>query len=720
MSYLQDFQSQISARDYPAFLRLWEEYCKSDEIDGEELRKILENVRKSEFASAFGKYVDKILTLWELLPESEHRHVSFRLIVDLVTTSNDALRQLTWNYLKERFKDRPDFADKLRLVSLRTKDQIQGAVSQFELLMHMGKGKFVFHTGGWGVGEIMDVSLVREELAVEFENVPGQKVLSFTSAFKTLIPIPDDHFLAQRFNNPDLLEQKAKENPVEVLRILLRDLGPKTAAEVKLELEELVIPEAEWTRWWQGARAKIKKDTMIETPEDLRGHFVLRGSAVSHGERLKKLLDQKIGSKALVQTLYTFLRDFPEAIKEDGLAFSVQTKLTDALTEAEITEADALSIRFLINELGMEKGSEAVHDMIRQTKSLEALVQSIEIGALKKKALIAARAVRSDWKEVFLRLLFTVSQNPLRDYILSELLAPETEADLKKKLEDLWVHPSRYPDLFLWYFQKVVAGEKVPFANPEGRSRFFEAFFILFSHLEETGTHRDLLKKLHTILTDDRYLIVRKIMQETTVTAVQEILLLATKCHSLDDHDIKILHSLAEVAHPSLGKGKKKDSSSSDLESLWTTQEGFVKVKKRMEEIASVETVANAREIEVARSHGDLRENAEFKAALERRSRLQNELKLLSDQVNRARIITEPDISTDAVGVGTIVECENPQGRSVTYTLLGPWDADPDKSIISMQSKLARTMTGLHVGDKFQFQGEEFTIKRIGSYLNSK
>jgi transcription elongation GreA/GreB family factor len=96
---------------------------------------------------------------------------------------------------------------------------------------------------------------------------------------------------------------------------------------------------------------------------------------------------------------------------------------------------------------------------------------------------------------------------------------------------------------------------------------------------------------------------------------------------------------------------------------------------------------------------------------------LQAELKFLSDQLNRTRIITKQDISTDEVGVGSIVQCVNQKGQPIHYTLLGPWDADPEKNILSFQSKLAQTMKGLSIGDKFQFQGDSFTISGISSYL---
>jgi transcription elongation factor GreA len=228
-----------------------------------------------------------------------------------------------------------------------------------------------------------------------------------------------------------------------------------------------------------------------------------------------------------------------------------------------------------------------------------------------------------------------------------------------------------------------------------------------------------MVKKIHSLLSGGRFAIVRQMMQESTADDVKEFLLLASKCHSLSDHDQKIFHSLAEVAHPSLAKARKKQepSTSQDTQVIWTTMEGYQKLQHRIQQIATVETVENAKEIEIARSHGDLRENAEFKAALEKRDRLQSELKFLSEQLSRARVLTKDDIATDAVSVGSIIECMNKKDQKVTYTLLGPWDADTDKNILSFQSKLAQSLVGKGVGDKFTVQGEELTIHAIRSYL---
>ncbi len=727
MSYLKEFLKHVSHHDYPPFLRLWEEYCNGDELDGQEVIEILKAAKKADFSDFFGKHVDRILPLWEKMASSIEKDEIFKLVIDIQTLHSQKLRDLVYDYLTEKNIGDKYFQEKMKLIGMRDKqsrDSFQGAVGNYDLLSHIHKGHFVFHTGGWGVGEIADYSLVREQLTVEFDYVPGKKEVSFEMAFKHLIPIPNDHFLAQRFGNPDGFEKKAKEDPVSVIKMLLRDLGPKTAAEIKDELEELVIPASEWTKWWQNARTKIKKDTMIETPEELRKPFKLRRSEVTHESRLQQALENKPDATTLIQMVYSFMKDFPETLKNGQFKTLLHSKLLEMLSYPEINRTQQLQLYFFMQDLS-EDASEYdakiknIAEEVASQASIQEIIAQIQVLSFKKRFLIAVRSNRADWKEVFLALLLISDQNTIRDYLLSELLNEKQEDQVKERLVELYTYPGKYPETFLWYFQKSISQKKVPFSDQSGRIRFFESLLILLSKIESNPESREMVKKIHSIVSGDRYAIVRQIMQEASMEEVQEFLLLSTKCHSLSDHDIKILHSLAEVAHPALAKLKKSKKSIPEEESsiLWTTQEGFQKLQSRIQQIATGETIENAKEIEVARSHGDLRENAEFKAALEKRDRLQSELKLLSAQMNTTRVITDSDINTNEVGVGCIVDCENKHGQITTYTLLGPWDADPDKNILAFQSKLAQAMKGLSAGSKFQFQGDEFVIKKIKSYL---
>lgn len=718
MGYLIDFEKAIENHDSPAILRLWEEYTSTDEeVDGEDFRDILEAVKKSELREYIGRHVERGISLWSRMNEGDLKDDVLRLMVDLEMTNGQQLRELTIEHLQSRYGNDQNFNEKTRLIGMRNAGSpYKGAISHYILLNHLQKGHFVYHTQGWGVGEIIEVSFLREQLSLEFDYVPGIKEMSFKVAFETLIPIPKDHFLAQRFGNPDILEQKAKKEPLEVLRLLLKDLGPKTALEIKDELCELVIPESEWNRWWQTARTKMKKDTHIESPSDLKVPFRLLKEEISHETRFQQALEEKPNADTLIQMTYGFLKDFSDTLKNELFKETLLKKLKELLSFQEITLAQELQIHFFLQDLSGEKDYPPIVEILKRADSIEDLTADISIQSFKKKTLIETRKHLENWQELFLNLLFKVEYSPLREYIVSELLKAKAKVPLTEKIAELCTYPYKNPDLMIWYFQKALVDSTLPLGDNEGKSRLFETLLILLSSLEQDGSRRDLIKKVHGLISGGRYAIVRKIMKTATMAETQEFLLLVTKCHSFSDHDIKIFHSLAEVAHPKLAKKSKREESIQD-DVIWTTQEGYLSLQKKIEKIGTVETVENAKEIEVARAHGDLRENAEFKAALEKRDRLQAELKFLSDQLNKARVITTADIDTAKVSVGTSVACMDENGQTITYTLLGPWDANPDTNILSFQSKLAQTLIGLAKGDKVELQKKQYTIADIRSAL---
>lgn len=722
MGYLEDFQAQINIRDFSKFWQLWEEYCTNDVIDSDEFIQILKSIKNSDFSKTFGQYVETALPCWECIKEKESAYEVLKLLIDLQNTNSVKLADVTVQALTERYGNQPQFNERMRMVGLRTRDNFQGALSNYDLLSHMDKGKYVFHTGGWGVGEIVDISAVREQVGVEFEFLQGRKHFTFTNAFKALVPLPDDHFLARRFADPDRLEQEARNHPVETIKMLLRDLGPKTASEIKDELCDLVIPENDWSKWWQTTRSKIKKDTMIDAPESLKEPFRLRKAEVTHEQRLQKAISTETSIDPLLQSTYSFVRDNPAMLKKQEIKDSIIEKLEGALSDSSISQAQELQILlFLDQQFDRQIEGKKLEQQIKDLKDVKTLLDSIEIIAFKKKVLTLIRQQRSDWGTIFLDLLFTDQPSTLREYILKELNQGEMRSSLEKKLRHLAQKPLDAPEYLVWYFQKIInkGAEELPFSNKEGHCLFIEALLILFGVIDAKTEYKDLAKKIYTILSAKRYLVVRQVIEGTSLEFIKEFLLLVSKCHGFNDHDIKILRSLAEVVHPSLNTSKtSKNTSSLDGLTLWTTEAGYHRTKDRIQQISHVEIVENAREIEAARALGDLRENSEYKFALEKRSRLNSELRHLSQELNRARIITPDDITRDEVGVGSKVLIEDSKGTSTTYTILGPWDADVEKGILSSQSKFAMAMAGKRKGDTFKFRDEEYTVIELSSYLD--
>ncbi|MDP1879460.1 MAG: GreA/GreB family elongation factor, partial [Parachlamydiaceae bacterium] len=717
------FLTQIKNRDFNKFLVLWEEYSSSDTVEVEEFNQLLKAIKSSDFAPHFGQMIETALPLWKTIQDENDSYEILKLLIDLQVTNSPLLADIVVSALSKKYENDPKFQERIKLIGMRNKDNFQGALSKYDLCAHMKKGNIVFHGGGWGTGEITEVSAIREHLVIDFENVSGLKDISFQNAFKTLIPLPNSHFLARRFSNPDLLEKEGKADPVKLIQLLLHDLGPLTASEIKDELSELVIPEQDWTKWWQSARAKIKKHPLFETPDSLKEQFYLRKGELSPEDRFQEAMQNITEVADIIQSTYHFVRDTPAALKNTTTKDNLQAQLVQALEAPSLSNENEVQILLLLDLFFNETSAKnKIKELILSydPHQIEQIILGIDIVAMKKQMLLLIKAYRTDWTSLFLSLLFSISQAQLRDYILKELNQDETLPNLKEKLKSLVSNPAAFPEMFVWYFQKLVnPNEKqvIPFQNQEGVGIFFEAFFILYSILEGKPEHKDLVKKMYAIISAKRYELIRRLLQGTSMEFAKEFLLLVSKCQSLSDHDMKILRSLVEVVHPSLISSKQKSTENEDNQEIWTTEEGYLKIQDRIRHIGTIEVVENAREIEAARALGDLRENSEFKFAQEKRVRLQSELKTLSDQLNHARIITPEDIHPLEVGVGNCVVLEDSKGIRTQFTILGPWDADAENNILSFNSKFALEMTGKKQNEVFHFRDETYKIVTIGSYL---
>jgi transcription elongation factor GreA len=133
------------------------------------------------------------------------------------------------------------------------------------------------------------------------------------------------------------------------------------------------------------------------------------------------------------------------------------------------------------------------------------------------------------------------------------------------------------------------------------------------------------------------------------------------------------------------------------------TRQGYDKLEADLRELKTVDRPKIVREIEVARAHGDISENAEFHAAKERQSHIEGRIRLLEDKLARAQVIDPTGSSANAVRFGaTVVLLDSETGEESTYTLVGEDESDIAAGRISIGSPIARAMLGKSVGDVVQ------------------
>ena len=101
---------------------------------------------------------------------------------------------------------------------------------------------------------------------------------------------------------------------------------------------------------------------------------------------------------------------------------------------------------------------------------------------------------------------------------------------------------------------------------------------------------------------------------------------------------------------------------------------------------------------------GDLRENAEYKAALERQEIVKSTAAKIQEELQKAQIYSESQISTDSISFGTKVRLKNiGVGATEEYTILGPWESNPARNVISYRSPLGAELLNHRSGDRLSF-----------------
>ncbi len=129
------------------------------------------------------------------------------------------------------------------------------------------------------------------------------------------------------------------------------------------------------------------------------------------------------------------------------------------------------------------------------------------------------------------------------------------------------------------------------------------------------------------------------------------------------------------------------------------TRSGYEKLQAELKRLRTVDRPNSVKEIELARSHGDISENAEFHAAKERQSHIEGRLRMLDDRLARAQIIDPTGQNLDQVRFGlTVVLVDTATDDEVTYTILGEDEADAADGKISVTSPVARALLGKGVG----------------------
>lgn len=135
------------------------------------------------------------------------------------------------------------------------------------------------------------------------------------------------------------------------------------------------------------------------------------------------------------------------------------------------------------------------------------------------------------------------------------------------------------------------------------------------------------------------------------------------------------------------------------------TEYGYEKLRNELNDLTKVQRPQIVKEIDVARSYGDLKENAEYHAAREKQAFIEARIGELSLLMEKAVIVNPAEFNHDKVRFGSCVTLEDAQSEeNFTYTIVGVTESNIEKGLISIKSPLAQAMLGKEEGDEVKLK----------------
>jgi len=578
------------------------------------------------------------------------------------------------------------------------------------LLNALKPGSYCLHKS-WGFGQIDSLNFLVGQITIHFKTKKDHS-MQLQYAAESLQPLPVDHILVQKATNLDGIKKLAKEDPAALVRVILKNHGGKmTQDQIAQTLLPDVFNETEFKRWWDTARKALKKDGHFSIPTKKSDPLELREEAVSRGKELlaafasaRQLKDQLSALDQIAKNIDAFADPATE-LKP------VISTIEDAAKKSQrLHTAKAFEMVFARDEIcakspGLEPAQDAITiaRLLRdEDRRLAEILPQIPAGKQKRLFAEFPGAFEDQWPAKSLALMARSSVRVVGE--IARLLQEQGKhEELRRDLDRLISEHSISTEVLYWLC-KEREGTFGDLVTPQVFSAILTALERdQFNEIKRGG-------KLHDLLLDDRELIpdllsgadseiVRDSMRKLLLTPVFEEL----NKRSLFGRIIRI--------YPEM-QGMLSGESTEKQEALIVSWESLEKRKAEYEDLINKKIPENTKEISVARSYGDLRENFEFKAAKEMQRVLMRRKSETERDLSRARgtNFESPDLTQ--VSIGTVVTIRAAaSGTETTYTILGAWDGVPEKNIISYLTAIGQALLGHKPDEQIDVPTEHGTEK---------
>ncbi len=561
---------------------------------------------------------------------------------------------------------------------------------------------YVIHRS-WGFGQIQRYDESSQKLIIDFANKKGH-AMDPAFCLTTMEVLPANHLLVRKETESKHIATLIEENPAQLVVESLAAYPNNATTAIDLELTlAKAVGEDKFKRWWSGARKAIAKDPRIAIPAKKTECYVLREIPVSaedeilesfsgtrSARRRIQLAEQMVSAAEKGESkthLSTLLTGVTESVKDSNQLDAAERLYGAAVRDdlARLAQVDPATL----------EPSQAT--LVANVRDLPAIAERIPV-QFQSRFLELVQATHPIEARDIVFTLLKISQGKFTTECINFLVEQGHTDELAAVLKRWQTEQNLRAPVLLWIVKNRHSKKFAKLLNDMITPRLLNAIFFAIDYeaLQSASARRI---PLGDILSDDAELIGDLLSTADPETA-RDLANTLMLNQGFEDLTKKSLLARFIKIFPSIQSLVAADAESRE-EQLLVSRGSYERKREEYETIVSRKIPENSKAIAVAREHGDLKENSEYKMAKQDQQVLMAQKALLERDLGRARITDFKEAAVDQVSVGSVVDLRSTTtGQNSRYTILGAWDSDPENHIIAYKTPLGLALLSKRVGDQ--------------------
>src|SRR5947208_2983920 len=580
-----------------------------------------------------------------------------------------------------------------------------------EKLDALKPGTFCLHKS-WGFGRVAEWNLLLNQIVIDFTGKKGHP-MQLQYAAENLTVIPAEHFLARRAGDLTGTKKLAKDDPVAVVRNILESLdGNATAQQISDWMVPDLFSEVEWKKWWESARKQMKASGAFSIPAKKTEPIQIRAEGISHVDELIAAFNQARQPKQQLTALEQIAKSHqqfkePEKQLQPVIATIENVATRNQKLHPELTFELVLSRDDLLESFPQLKtthiGLTLEKLIVDEERRLVLILPKLPAAREKRILQALPAALGERWSARALQLM-QATHGRMVAQIPHVFRDAGQHAELQTMLKRSLLEQSATIKMLVWLCAERNDWREL--INPE----LLAAILAALEREQHSAAGR--ASKLQRVLMEDRQLF-QDMFGKADVGLARDALRRLQLSPLFDELTKRSLLARIVKVFPDL-ESMIAGAQAQEKAALVVSWSSLEKRKAEYEELVKKKIPDNIKEISLARSYGDLSENFEYKAAKQMQAVLARQRAELEQALQNARGTAFENPDTSRVSIGTIVTVRDTASKTQeTYTILGAWDGDPDRNIISYQTAIGQAVLGKKVGEGATLPSGEYEIISI-------